>query len=369
MAEQNADVRVRQKKTDDFPCPSCGGNMHFDPETGNMKCLFCDHVVEFGKKDGEIVEYDFFAARDDEEDGDWGAKTVSIKCENCGAQTVVDKESIAKFCAFCGSSHIIREQEVTGIAPESLLPFVMTERSARESFKKWIGKRFFAPNALKRENVAGSLAGAYVPYWTYDADTCYTYTAQAGDYYYVSQTRHVNGRPVTEQVRKIRWRRVSGSGREYFDDIPIPATRKMDAVLLGRLEPFPLKKLVPYQPEYLSGFVAERYSVPLREGWNAAKIEIRNGLERIIRKSIRADEVRDIRIAANYVKVLYKHLLVPVWISSYQYRGKTFRYVVNGATGKVAGNAPLSALKVTVAVLIALAAVALGVWLYMRYGG
>ncbi|NLG37917.1 MAG: hypothetical protein GX549_07855 [Clostridiales bacterium] len=369
MSEQNPDADVIEKKTDDFPCPSCGGNMHFDPESGNMRCQYCSNVVEFGKKDDEILEYDLFSAKAGEEDGDWGAKTISIKCQNCGAQTAVDKESIARFCAFCGSSHILKEQEVRGIAPESVIPFAITEKKARESFRVWIRKRFFAPNALKRENTAGSLAGAYVPYWTYDADTYYTFTAQAGDYYYVTQTRYVNGKRQTHQVRKIRWRLVNGSGQEYFDDVPILATRKMDGALVHRLEPFPFAQLVPYQPEYLSGFVAERYSVTLAEGWGAAKTEIRRRLESIVRRSVRADEVRNIHIVTNYKQVLYKHLLVPVWISSYQYRGKIYQYVVNGATGKVSGRAPVSALKITVAVLLGLAAVALAVWLYMRFSG
>ena len=96
MSEQNADPDITQKKTDHFPCPSCGGNMHFDPESGNMSCQYCGNVVPFGKRDDEILEYDLFSAEADGEDGNWGAKHPSSV--NCGAQTAVDKESIAKFC-------------------------------------------------------------------------------------------------------------------------------------------------------------------------------------------------------------------------------------------------------------------------------
>ena len=42
--------------------------------------------------------------------------------------------------------------------------------------------------------------------------------------------------------------------------------------------------------------------------------------------------------------------LVPVWIAAYRYRGRMFRYLVNGATGTAAGTAPWSWVKIGLAV-------------------
>jgi len=51
--------------------------------------------------------------------------------------------------------------------------------------------------------------------------------------------------------------------------------------------------------------------------------------------------------------VTFKHLLLPVWLAAYKYRGKTYRFVVNGRTGRVQGERPWSLWKIAVAVLLA----------------
>ena len=344
-----------------FPCPSCGANMHFDPKKASLKCDHCDNIIDFEKKDEAILEYDFFSVKEDESKAQ-GEKTLTIQCESCGAKTVVGSDTIAKFCAFCGSSHIISREELGGIPPESVIPFQIPQKKAQEAFRAWVKKRWFAPNDLKKQRLGGKLNGVYVPYWTYDADTYYSYTAQAGKYYYVTKTRTVNGKTQTYQERRIRWYPVSGSGQHYFDDLQIQASKEIDYSLLERIEPFTLSKLTAYMKEFLSGFLAERYSVGVKDGWEDAKREINTELNNMVYNRVLsggADEVRNVHIAANYKEVKYKHILVPVWLSSYKYKNKTYQYMINGENGKVAGRAPVSALKIILLVLgIAAAAVA-----------
>lgn len=345
------------KDTDKFPCPGCGGNMHFDPGSGMLKCEYCDSTVNFERADGEIQEYDFFALTEEESDShvatdEWSEAAFEIQCESCGAKTVITDDTLSKFCAFCGSSHIIKQEDVTGIAPESVIPFSITAKQAKSIYSKWIKKRWLAPKALKNQSIAGKYRGMYIPYWTYDSDAHYAYTAQAGDYYYVTQTRKdSNGKTVTEQVRKIRWRTVRGSGRKYFDDVQVPATSKLDLSLLPRLEPFTLGKLLPYQPEFLSGFLAERYSVDVKDGWENAKEEIKDDLRSVVRNSIVADEVRNIVLTVSHNEVKYKHLLVPVWLSSYKYKDKKYQVMINGENGKIIGKSPISPWKIAAIVL------------------
>jgi hypothetical protein len=40
-------------------------------------------------------------------------------------------------------------------------------------------------------------------------------------------------------------------------------------------------------------------------------------------------------------------VLLPVWMSAYRFRNKTYRFLVNGQTGEVAGESPLSWQRVT----------------------
>ena len=313
MSDINFENNENRESTK-FPCPSCGANMHFDPEKAALKCDHCDNVIDFEKKDEPILEYDFFSLKDEHKNVSEGDVSLTIQCESCGAKTIVGSDTISKFCAFCGSSHIISLEEMGGIPPESVIPFQIPEKKATDAFKAWVKKRWFAPSDLKKQNLAGKLNGVYVPYWTYDADTYYSYTAQAGKYYYVTKTRTVNGKKQTYQERHTRWYSVSGSNQHYFDDLQIQASKEIDYNLLEKIEPFTLSKLTPYMKQFLSGFLAERYSVDVKDGWEDAKGEINRELEMMVRESVLsggADEVRDVRIAANYKTVKYKHILVP----------------------------------------------------------
>jgi hypothetical protein len=149
--------------------------------------------------------------------------------------------------------------------------------------------------------------------------------------------------------------------------LQIQASKEVDYDLLEKIEPFTLSKLTPYQKEFLSGFLAERYSVDVKEGWEDAKQEIKGELDSMVRTEVLSrgyDVVSSIRIAANYKKIAYKHILVPVWLSSYKYKKKTYQYMINGENGKVAGRAPVSAWKI---IFLVLGIAAVGVAIYYLY--
>jgi hypothetical protein len=117
-----------------------------------------------------------------------------------------------------------------------------------------------------------------------------------------------------------------------------------------------LKALRPYQPSYLSGFAAERYSLGLEEGFKVAEARMADEIEDAVRNDIGGDEQRITSMRVRHLRVRFKHLLLPLWISSFRYKGKVFRFIVNARTGEPAGERPYSAAKIAVTVLAALAA-------------
>lgn len=360
------------RDSDRFPCPSCGGNMTYDPDAGVLKCKYCGKTLAIDKSQSEIHEYDLEKGLA-EDAGDWGQATQVIKCESCGAQTVLPANSVSQFCSFCGSAHVVRVEELAGIKPESLVPFKVARQKAEPLFTRWIGRKWLAPRSLKKDCRPEKLQGIYVPFWTYDTATHSTYTAEAGTYYYTTHTRTIteNGhtRTVTEQVRHIRWRWVSGTYAKAYDDLLINAAQHMQGRLIQKIEPFDLRELIPYRPEYLAGFGAERYSIGLQQGWTNAKETIRQDLYGDITRQIHADTVRNLNFQTLYHDVRYKHFLLPVWISAYQFRKKTFQFLINGQTGEVQGQAPVSPWKVTLLVLGCAALIALAYWLIQVFGG
>ena len=357
MSEETARQAENQTR-----CPACGGEMAFDPDLQTMHCSFCSHKAAVEIQTGAIMEYDFKSA-ENTANLNWGAIKKVIHCNNCGADSVLDESSASAECAFCGSSQIINQDSSAGIAPESLVPFKISKNAAIDNFSKWIKKRFFAPGALKSNYRKEGISGVYIPYWSFDANSDSNYRAEAGTYYHETENYTVEKDGKTEtrqrQVRQTRWRNVHGNFSKQFDDVLVNASRQVDHKLIKNLEPFNLNELVQYQPDFLAGFLAERYSIGLKEGWENAQQGLERQLHDDVKKFINADEVRGLSVNTVYNDVKYKHLLLPVWISTYLFNNKVYKFMVNGQTGKVHGESPVSFWKV--AGLIAVIVIVFGV--------
>jgi hypothetical protein len=246
------------------------------------------------------------------------------------------------------------------IKPEALLPFKITQKEAFESFRRWIKGLWFAPGKLKQyAQSENKLAGVYIPYWTYDSATTTDYHGARGDYYYTTETytATVNGRsvPRTRQVRHTRWSPAGGTVRNRFDDILIPASKSLPVKHIDRLEPWDLANLVPYADEYLSGFRAESYQISLPESFEAAKKVMSAAIQSTIRQDIGGDEQQIHSTQTRYEGITFKHILLPVWLSTYRFREKAYRILINARTGEVQGDRPFSAFKIAGAVIIVLA--------------
>jgi len=332
-------------------CPSCGGKMGYDPESGVLKCQYCGTEKAVEKEQVAIVENPFAQAMQ-EGARSWTEDDIkAIICKNCGAQLIFEMHSKAQFCNYCGSSHVSEHAPEKTIPPGYLIPFGISEKTAGQRFKEWIKKRWFAPNDLKSSYKNDKLLGTYIPYWTYDTQTFNQYTAERGDYYYVTKTRTVNGKTETYQERHTRWTHVSGDYDRFFDDVLVGASSKVDQNILGKVDDFNLEALVTYKPDFLSGFFAERYSVSLEEGWQAGQTIIHNALEAEITNVVGGDTIRMLEVQTQYDALKYKHVLLPLWISSYLYKDKTYHFMINGQTGSVQGAYPKSVIKIALAIL------------------
>ena len=236
-----------------------------------------------------------------------------------------------------------------------MLPFALTETVARDAMTQWLGRLWFAPNNLQAYARKGRrMQGIYVPYWTYDADTQSSYSGERGTVYYVTQTVMRDGKPVQQQVPKVRWRSVSGRVSRFFDDVLVLGSRSLPKRFTDGLAPWDLAALEPYAPEYLAGFRAEAYAVTLEEGFAEARQIMDRMIERDVRFDIGGDRQQVHDIQTRLSNVTFKHVLLPVWLAAYKYQGKTYRFVVNGRTGNVQGERPYSTLKITFAVILGL---------------
>lgn len=353
---------IEEVSTDKFVCPNCGGGMEFCIDEQKLQCLYCNTTVNLEDEETSVKEYSFNELEHLKYHS-WGGKEKVIKCENCGGETVIDEMTAADYCAFCGSSHIVESnKEDVGIKPETIIPFKIVKKDAEKKFKKWIRSKFFAPKEVKNRQVLDKLKGVYIPFFTYDSNSSTAYVARKGTYYYTTHTKRVNGKTVTERRRHTRWRTVRGVYTEYFNDILINASTKIKDKLANRLGDFKLKELKTYKKEYLSGFLAEKYSKSLNEGWIEAKDIIDGDIYQGIRRQVGGDEFRLVNRSTNYGDIKFKHILLPIWMSSYSFKNKMYSFIINGQTGKVSGEYPKSPGKI---IAVILGVILIGLIIYM----
>jgi len=335
-----------------FSCNSCGAALEFAPGLSKLKCPYCAAASEIGVSEDEVQELsldewlDKFASESETE------VHTSITCAPCGAISNIENTSLSH-CPFCGSQLMGNARPLRLMKPKSLLPFKIKQGEATEEYRRWINSLWFAPNKLKRfaENQATGIKGMYIPYWTFDSTSVTTYTGKRGKTY-----RDSRGSSQTN------WTSVNGTVRNSFHNIPAPATKSLPVKLVEKLEPWDLEELTAYQDEFLSGFQSEAYSVDLRQGYTVGKAKMEEIIRSTIFSDIGGNEQRITTMNPVFTPFTFKHVLLPVWINSYRFGDRSFRYLVNGRTGEVQGERPWSAWKI--AALVAVIVFIFGVIMY-----
>ena len=366
-------TEAARQETHRFPCQSCGTDLRYEPGTDILECDYCGNTEKIkntmGFRGSAIREMDFRRAIKEGLNEFEMSELRTFECVNCGAHVEFDPDAHSSDCPFCATPVVGETGSERQIKPQAVLPFGLSEKEARGRMAEWLGGLWFAPNGLRQYARKGrKLDGIYVPYWTYDADTKSQYTGQRGTVYYVNQsyTATVNGKRVrrTRRVAKVRWKPVRGRVARFFDDVIVLASKSLPKKYTDGLAPWDLSQLEPYRPEYLAGFRAEGYTVKLDEGYKEARAYMNRMIERDVKFDIGGDRQRIGTLNTDVGTLTFKHVLLPVWMAAYKYRGKTYRFVVNGRTGTVQGERPFSFWKIFFAVLaVALIAAGIGAFI------
>ena len=356
-----------------WPCAQCGADLRYAPGQTELKCNFCGHVQQIGaatakSKTVALGELDLAQGLADDLPAAASTEVRSTTCPSCGAVVEFQGAAHATECPFCATPVVIDTGSHRRIKPQALVPFVLTEAESRVALVRWLGSLWFAPSSLLEYTRKGrAMAGIYVPFWTFDADTASHYTGQRGEHYYETRTVNVTVDGKTEQreerVQKTRWYSASGRVSRRFDDAMVMASTSLPERLGNDLTPWDLGALEPYSPDYLAGFQAEGYTVVLADGHTKARAYMANVINDDVRRDIGGDEQRVDNVDTRFEDETFKHVLLPVWMAAYKYGGKSYRFLVNGQTGEVQGERPYSWWKIGFAVVLVVVIVAGAVYL------
>lgn len=338
-----------------FPCSNCGADLRYAPGDTDMVCDFCGtraQIEGLARGPAPITEQDYQAALSGLDEAETETSRVS-NCPNCAAQVIFDAAVHATECPFCATPVVTDTGTNRHIKPKGVLPFALTEKTAKQAMTTWLGRLWFAPNGLQDYARKGrKMQGIYVPYWTFDAQTDSRYTGQRGTVYYVTQTVMRDGKREQVRVQKVRWSPASGRVARFFDDVLVLASRALPKPMTDALEPWDLSQMVPYTPEVLAGFRAEAYTITLPDALPEARAYMDRVILRDVKFDIGGDRQQVTSVDTKVSRVTFKHVLLPVWLAAYKYNGKTYRFVVNGQTGHVQGERPYSAVKIAIAVVL-----------------
>ena len=331
-------------------CKSCGGIMQYSPADKDLKCIYCGLSSKLDHTATKIEEnnFEYWKDRANESSEEHTVEITEIKCKQCGATTTLEPNISAAKCVFCSTPLILYEASVKRFwQPEYMLPFKVANKDCDAHFSKWLSKQWFMPSKLKKGGLdKDAFKGIYMPFWTYDAETHTSYIGERG-------VEHIDTASDDDDgiSSETTWRKVSGTVSNSFDDVVVPATTTLPSDISNSLTDWDMENCVPYQPEFLAGFTTEIYQTDFRDGLELAKKKMNYVIDKSIRSDIGGDEQKITSKETQYNDLMFKLLLLPIWISAFRYNGKLYQFVVNGRTGEVVGEYPKSKFKIALAVI------------------
>lgn len=329
-------------------CANCGAELKFKPGSDQLACHYCGYEEFIAQEKSSFEELELQHYLKAVGDNVFTETIDIISCKNCGANQHVEENFKSLSCVYCGEPLVIEDAHPEGwIVPGAVLPFQLDQKKARQIFKQWINGVWFAPTKLKRAALdPEALHGLYLPYWTFDCNLHAAYNGQRGDYYYVTESYRTKEGTKTRQVRKTRWTPVSGKVSGFIDDILINASLKKQRVIPEKISHWDLKEMQPFNAKYLAGFVTEKYTISLKDGHKQSFEEAKNIAYRWIRNDIGGDTQMVSNADIKLSDETFKHVLLPVYISSYPFKEKMYQFHINGQTGSISGKHPYSFWKI-----------------------
>lgn len=326
----------------DYKCPCCGGNIQFDSTVQKLKCPYCDTVFEMdalrAMEEEKNSQRPDGASWEEKEGTYWQeGETPNLRqfvCRSCGGEIITEETTAATACPYCGNPVTVTGNLSGMLKPDLVIPFQVDQTAAKQSLTRYYRGKRLLPKVFRDENHIDEIRGVYVPFWLFDAD------ANADIAYAAKRTRLWSDGKYnyceTSHFRAIR------SGMLSFRSIPVDGSQKMPDPLMESIEPFDLSKAVPFQPGYLSGFLADKYDV--------AETSCRERVNERVRISVgdafagTVSGYDTVTVQSSSVRLSggkAKYALLPVWMLSTTWRGQRYIFAMNGQTGKFVGDLPV----------------------------
>ena len=344
-----------------YQCPSCTGPLHFSGASGKLECEYCGASYDPAEIEALYAEKEEKAAaaqqaaeeaRDQQAppsgdeaawdtsgfSRDWGAEgdgMRSYSCPSCGAELICEESTAATSCPYCGNPTVVPGQFSGELRPDFILPFKLSKEDAVKALKAHYKGKFFLPKRFIEENHVQEIRGIYVPFWLFDGQA-------EGDAHYAATRSHIY-RQGDYEVTETEHYDIYRAGTVTFEKIPVDASSKMPDDHMDSIEPYDYQELKPFSTAYLPGFLADKFDVTVEQSHQRADQRCSGTLSSALRGTI---EHYDTCILTggnvNLKRGKVHYALMPVWMLNTKWKGKDFLFAMNGQTGKLVGDLPVS---------------------------
>lgn len=341
-----------------YQCPNCSAGLVFDAERQCFACDFClSDFTEAELAESRAAERAEKKAR---EEAEFSEGVSAYYCSSCGAEIIAEKNTAADFCYYCHNPIVLTDKVLGALRPSKIIPFKISKEEAEEHFISFAKSKWFVPNDYFSKDTAEKISGVYYPFWVTDADTDsalkatgkHIHSWRSGDYRYTETKTYA----------------VERRGRIHFEDIATSAISTEDKAMLEGILPYPTEDYVDFSIPYLQGFVAKSRDIEREALGGEVKRRMNGYAEELLRRTASGYSTLDTNsVDVAILNAHWEYSLMPIWLLTYKKRDKTYLYAINGATGKMYGELPVSipkliALGVGVFILSFLVAFGLG-WL------
>ncbi len=335
-----------------YQCPSCTGPLRYDGKSGRLQCDYCGSSFSVQEIEALYKEKDEAAAEAYEElktdsvsaEGDWSSTDSnwageqglrSYNCPSCGAELICDATTAATSCPYCGNPSIVPGQLTDMLKPEYVIPFKLSKEDAKAALKKYYHGKKLLPRTFSEENHIEEIKGVYVPFWLFDG------TAQADMQFQGTRVTSMTQRDCI--ITATDYYKIRRSGTVSFEKIPVDASSKMPDAHMDAIEPYDYSELKPFSNAYLPGFLANKYDMEPESCYERADERAGNTAADLIAQTVKGyttvtQEGKQICIQRGKVS----YALLPVWMLSTRWKNKNYLFAMNGQTGKLIGDLPVS---------------------------
>ncbi|MCI5578731.1 MAG: hypothetical protein MR364_04425 [Oscillospiraceae bacterium] len=330
-----------------YQCPNCNAALEYDNILGGFRCFYCDSTFSENEIKKIFAERDNKVDLETEEpelteqqmtDEEFTGQSALYTCPNCGAGVICDSLTSSTRCHFCHTPVILSGRLSGEYKPDVIIPFSTTREQAEEKFRDFAKGKFLLPNDFQTEVQIKNISALYVPYWLKSGQTTAHLTAVG---HTVRSWTTGNTTYVHTKVYDVQ-----RDADFVFVRVPYDGSKRIDDSLMESIEPFDYSGIKPFSMSYLSGCAAEKYDVSKEEA--APHLDARIGeaaQKEIVRMASVYSSLNSVQCDISYTNQQYVYALLPVWFLNYNYKGKDYEFAMNGQTGSMFGELPISSSK------------------------